>query len=840
MLTERLYLRFLKISLILFIVTLPLANRDIFSVVLSRIFPVRVVLVSIITFTSFYLLNQVFTTASKRVWFSERINILRNDFVFKLLFSLLIVRIVSLKNSLNLTASFSLLLFFLSVIALYLILRFLFEKEVSLLRLLFKIHLGMVSLVVLYGILQLVLAFFGMRLPGVLVGSTFVRIPATFYDANHLPAYLLTAFPTLLVFYFNSKKESSKLFVMILMAFYALVTLFSFSRSGFLSFGLVIVTFTIFFLKRRYWKKFLVLFSIVAFSAMIIFLSSRTQLSIFKRLTSVFDLSDKSTVAHGLLLYSGIDLLKKSPLIGLGYGSFSEHFRASSLGKQHAFFDTATDVRIPAHSIWLEVLVETGLLGFALYFWLMITILERGWSAFKALKSKGHQLEQLALLLSLVGLLTSGLFYSYNLEFFWFFLFYFYFRSLQILGSAKSLPAQEVKTNGVLEEVVDWRRILAGVCVLTVATSLIFSNLSLKPIRPGLEGLYATVGKDLRREWGYNAPSWWLPKYRDSVVAQAPALFWLNAFWTYLFDFGESIPRFFPAFFASLTCLGVFILARKNDSISTAFLAAILLLVAPFFLNVSGLGYIYSAVAFFSLLTVYLSRLVLSDKKYFTLPLLVFSLAIYSLTSYVGSILACLWLAVKIVKSESGQFLKGVYLAAVLFSQTPLFLWVLCLIRSQNLKAKDFLPTFQEFVIVVYFAILPILILAMTRVAKSRPRTVYLISIFILISFYFSGRISSREGLTQLVKVRMDLSRDGRIPLYFLGSSSSDVNYYSDVPVGEVSGGELKNRFMVEDPFYAIVDGSTLRSFRQQGIGNFFVRASSENLVLIEKPGKVK
>src|SRR3989344_761332 len=156
MLIDKLYLRFLKIFLIIFVVTMPLANRDIFSLVFSRVFPVRVALVLMIAVSSLYLLGQFLASQSKKIWLKEKLNFLKGDFIFKLLFLLLVVRVVSLKNSLNLSASLILLLFFLSVIAIYLIFKFLLAKETGFLQFLFKVHLGVVSLVVLYGLSQLI------------------------------------------------------------------------------------------------------------------------------------------------------------------------------------------------------------------------------------------------------------------------------------------------------------------------------------------------------------------------------------------------------------------------------------------------------------------------------------------------------------------------------------------------------------------------------------------------------------------------------------------------------------------------------------------------------------
>lgn len=846
MLTSQSYLKVAVPLLFAFVLTLPLANRDIFSIFVSRLFPVRLVLLGLIGLSIFSCFYKYLMSSNKISWLKKIAGELARDFVFKILISLWMVRIISVKNSLNLKASFDLILFYSSVIALYLILKYFFENQKKTLGQLLNFHFVVVSGVVLYGVLQLILAFFGWRLPGVLLGSTFVRIPATFYDTNHLPAYILTALPSLLIIIFYQKLESRKFFLSILLGLYCLVTLFTFSRSGFLSFSLVLVFLSLVFLKRKYWRKFLMILGTFCLVGVIIYLTSQTQLSIFKRLSSVFNLEDKSTVAHGLLWFGGLQLFTQSPVIGLGYGSFSEHFRASDIGFQHGLFDAATAVRIPAHSIWLEVLVESGLLGLALYLWFMLSVLEKAWRALKIIKDPKIFLLQISLVASFMGLLVSGLFYSYNLEFFWFFIFIVYFQSRSVLESKTDLQGADVTAEVTKEsaEKISLKTPSYFLCLLIILISLIFTANGVLPVLPGTEGFLADVGKVMRINWGYGVKDWWVPRYLDRIVFQAPLPFFLVAFWTVLFDYGASIIRFFPAFFGSLSVLLFFYLQKDRRGSSFAFLSTLLLLCAPGFIGSLRAGGLFGYLIFFNLAVISLSWLIVKKKKTFLLGLLIFVLALLALTNYAAFILIFIphfaWSIIQFKKKEIPFW----FLPVLLTSLLPAGLWIwqfggmaknisLLRIISESLELAGLWQ-------LIYLLILPFgVFLVSEGVYSFRRRWFTLILIGLtLFGFYRSFQSSVRYELSGLVQARLALNRDGRVPLFLVGTPGADLYYYAEVPLYQISAQDLKEKINSPEHFYAIVEGPILKEFKNQDVSNYFVVKVEKAWVLIEKPGR--
>ncbi|MCL5004186.1 MAG: O-antigen ligase family protein [Patescibacteria group bacterium] len=844
MFIESLYLKVLNLFLPLFVVTLPLANRDIFSIFISRIFPSRLIIVVIIALSGVCLFWSYLKSSGKKAWLRGLWDELRKDFLLKLLLALLVIRIISIKNSLNLKASLDLLLFYLSVIALYLILKFIYNKRPSFISRLFKLHVITVSLIAVYGLVQIILSFFAVRLPGVLVGSTFVRIPATFYDANHLPPYLLTAFPVVLIYFFYARKDWQKLALAVLLGIYAVVTLFTFSRSGFISFVVALTILGLVFVWRRYTKKILFMFAVAALSAVVIFVSSQTQLSIFKRLTSVFDLEDKSTVAHGLLIYGGLTLARQNPIIGLGYGSFSEHFRDSAIGRQQAFFDPATQVRIPAHSIWLETLVETGVVGFALYLWVILEVLEKGLWALRRLKNKRLFLEHLAVYASLLGILTGGLFYSYNLEFFWFFVFYVFFQSRFWLEADPKAFAETENDEALKdEERVDWGFLGYVVILLLIGVSVIFAGQKLIPILPGREGFLATVGKYIRQSWGYATLGWWKPVYGSKLVLQPPLPFWLNAFWTYIYDFGSTVPRFFPSLFGLAAILVTYINAQNRRGARFAFFASALLLALPLVIFGLRFGDIYGYVLFFSALNIYFLRLIFDgDKKFLMIPQ-VLALAVFSLISYSGFLLLLVadvfYILIRARLKKDSSF----WLVLPLFlSFAPLLAWWQILYHLTPVTLLDLFKNYSEWNYeLFYFLAAAPLSLWLASILYRRYKTLIFAFLCFLVIFWFfrAGTYRGNIWQTDLIKERLSLSRDGRVPTYLLAPPGSDDFYYSEVPLYGLSLSKLSEKLGSQEHFFAILPGATLVRLRESGINSFYVRFIEGSLALIEKPGRL-
>jgi O-antigen ligase len=100
----------------------------------------------------------------------------------------------------------------------------------------------------------------------------------------------------------------------------------------------------------------------------------------------------------------GLDLLLQSPIWGIGPGNFPYYF----VGDEYRFLPGRTPVMRELHNTYLDVAVELGLIGFALFAALVGVALGQVRKAFAA--GRPVQADALALALALIGLLVASFF----------------------------------------------------------------------------------------------------------------------------------------------------------------------------------------------------------------------------------------------------------------------------------------------------------------------------------------------------------------------------------------------------------------------------------------------
>ena len=839
----------IKIGLFLFVLALPLANRDIFSVIFPRIFPVRIILIALLGFGLLTVLIEIIKRRDGR-WLKEVI--LKDNFL-KLLLLLFLVRIISLVNSLNLIASLSLLSFYLSMIGLYLLMKYLAENDYSFLPKLFKTHLATAGVIGLYGFIQTFLPLFGIILPGVLVGGTFIRVPATFYDANHLPPYLLSALPFILVLAWGTEQKTRRWLLFTLSAIMSIVLFITFSRSGIFGFGVAVLTLLTLFSFYRYWHKVGVILSLLLLLSFMVIISGQTQFSLTKRLFSSFSPQEKSTMAHTALLYGEFELFLKYPVLGVGYGSFSEHFRQSQIGATHAQFDPATQVRLPPHSLWLETLTETGIIGFGLYLAIMISVFESLIRALKKVTRKGDRLKITALLASFLGILAGGIFYSYNLEFLWFFLFFIYFYGLRIqTRNEKILPAE---TSAL--EPIPWRTIIPLSLLIIFSGLFCFLSLDQGVIGPGAESTNALLAKNVLRKFQVSEPNFFVLRrlFAGGPDFSRPPLFhYLNALTMLFYDVNNFTPRFFSAFFGFMSVLLTYLIGRRFLGSRLSLINSLTLLSLPLYLEEIRSGRINSTV-YFSLLVFGLLIYKTLRNKHFWLPLGLFFGLIFLFNQWLAGLLLIVSIMILIIsRLRTGRtavanpfFPLGIFIALLAAAPWYIFMFSNYSFRflssfwlsPSNLIAHD-----------LAFTLLGSVSLGLTLLLKKlgekiifRPRFYFglgaLLFFVSLINLVEIPKETTHRDEIFLINTRYQINGDGITPIIFTEEITSDLLYYSDIFLEKETLVSLEPRFRNSSGrFFAIIDGDAFRQIKDELVGaqvGLKVVASSRNLVLVER-----
>lgn len=251
------------------------------------------------------------------------------------------------------------------------------------------------------------------------------RYGATFWDINHYGAYLGSLFFMFVGYFFEFPKHKMRKFFAI-GAFLTLVGLnFTDSRSALIGFIIAGLFFAYFYLSKNIhrdfkangilgkifyknhlmWLSFLLLIG----SFLVIFLlQDYIRTGFLYRSTSFF--------SHLFLLKAGISVAIDNFSTGIGANAFYAYFRESDWASAYYYIDKAAiNYKLPLHNLWLEVLVETGLIAFIIFTVMWVV----GIGLLVKLYRKNRDYLALGLASGIIVFLIGGLFYSYKAEFFW-------------------------------------------------------------------------------------------------------------------------------------------------------------------------------------------------------------------------------------------------------------------------------------------------------------------------------------------------------------------------------------------------------------------------------------
>ncbi|HRY52225.1 MAG TPA: O-antigen ligase family protein [Candidatus Portnoybacteria bacterium] len=200
-------------------------------------------------------------------------------------------------------------------------------------------------------------------------GQTIMRAIGLFPDPHMLSFYLGLTSPLALAWALFSKKRRLVFFIIYFLLF--IVLLLTFSRGGYLGVisSLIVLAF---FGGRSFGAKAKKFFFASLMVAAVIFLFFGWP--VVSRLFSSFDLSEGSNAGRLAIWQDSIEVIKKSPLLGVGLGNYS-----LSVGLGQDYRNSIT-----SHNLYLDILAETGLLGLAS--WLLLF-----WAAIKAAIKKIDQ-----------------------------------------------------------------------------------------------------------------------------------------------------------------------------------------------------------------------------------------------------------------------------------------------------------------------------------------------------------------------------------------------------------------------------------------------------------------
>lgn len=216
-----------------------------------------------------------------------------------------------------------------------------------------------------------------------------IRFRGNLEDPNELSLTVGIGFPFAVAFYQRKKSIIRAILVVIAFALIASCVFYSQSRGGQLVLLLVLGTF---FVRRFGWKVGGVVGAVAAVPLLIVAsMGGRSESE-----------AEGSALERVECLQVGLELVKTSPLFGVGKGQFGEyHF-------------------LTAHNSYVLAAAETGLIGFAMWSFVIYMAVKIPISALRALsKMEGPQAEEgriwsTAMLASMVGLVVGSFFLSFS------------------------------------------------------------------------------------------------------------------------------------------------------------------------------------------------------------------------------------------------------------------------------------------------------------------------------------------------------------------------------------------------------------------------------------------
>ena len=561
--------RDLRMGLLILILLLPLTHKETLSFYFLDITPPRIFLVGLAAGAFLGAVSKILKNRNLLLrWFRS----LRKDRFFLLLFLLWLIRGLSLFHSLNLEASLRLLSFFSAVLAFYLMFRAVYKERgrVFLAEAERSFILGGV-LTAAFAVIQFFLFVFK---DYVILGIWPMekgppRIGATFWDVNHFAFF---AASLALVFYGAYLSSSRWRVVFNFLVFVALVAILGLtsSQSGLALFLVGFLVSSFLLLLKGYAPRLLPVFIFIFLGVGAGFYFLRVSGFRFRQFIEVnFTPVNDSIAAHLYLAQGALEIFRKNPFLGGGYGSFNEHFRRTSLIGRYLKRDPVGETRIPAHSVWFEALSETGICGFLTFAaLLLLPVIRSVGNIWKAKKGRFY-IENAVFLGIILGTFVSGLVYSYNLLFFWFLIFLSLFLARDTLSKVP-----EGRFWPAFKRWFERNKDGLAICFLVVFSGgFIFWGLGRNALITWDESIYAGVSREMVGRRNFLTPHW----NGEVFFEKPPLFFWLEAA-SFLY-FGENgfAARFWSALFGIGGVVLVYLLGKRLFSRRVGFFSAIIL-----------------------------------------------------------------------------------------------------------------------------------------------------------------------------------------------------------------------------------------------------------------------
>jgi putative inorganic carbon (HCO3(-)) transporter len=241
-----------------------------------------------------------------------------------------------------------------------------------------------------------------------LAGTT--RVYSYLGNPNLLASYLIPAIVLSGTAIFAWKHRVAKLLAGVLVVVNAACLVLTFSRGGWI--GFVISGFLLVVLLVYWWSVYLPRFwriwtlpLVLGISTAVVVLAVAFIEPLQERVLSIFAGSDDSSNNFRLNVWAAVhNMIRDRPILGIGPGN-------DAFNKVYPLYQRTGYTALSAYSIYLDIIVETGFIGFATFLWLLLVTFNQGWTRLHQLRQTGNRegFWLMGALAAMCGLLAHGL-----------------------------------------------------------------------------------------------------------------------------------------------------------------------------------------------------------------------------------------------------------------------------------------------------------------------------------------------------------------------------------------------------------------------------------------------
>ncbi len=584
-----------KLSFYVLMVLSLFLHKELFSFYRWNLLPIRIFMFSFLVWGVYESLSWFLQSRDlKKLW-----GYLKKPFI-SLLITLWVVRGISLLFTENLFSSVTLFGFFTTMVALGIFLYIRYKNSPDEVFKFIKFYIYALFVLCLFAYFQ---GFLYLR-TGFIIGALwnvpgkFPRLGSIFWDVNHFAGLLAAILPVLGALILVAKGIKKKVLYIFMFISMTGVLMLTNSRTSWVLAFVALVSFFGILLFRRFGMRgiFAILFVLTLVSSLGLVEYMDKSSPFRRKIKDYFHYRMDSFASHMMLVEGSYQIFEEYPYLGGGYGGFFEHFAKTEVASRYFRRDPAAfNTRVPAHTIWGEVIAETGFLGlvpFVLFVFLVLGTLL--YLALNAAKKRNIFLAS-AMFSSLLGWLAAGIFYSYNSEFFFIVLFLFFLYGIGVLQ-------EDYNLNKILSFYDNLGKVpLILISVLSLI--LIFAGLGVNHLIPWDEAIYAGVAKNMVETGEYLVQRW-----HDSYpwYEKPPLYMWLMAGLMKVFGYSSWAARIPSAIFGLGTVISVYLFVKKYFNKAAAFVSSLALVTTVHFLYYARASMLDVTTTFFISLSLFL------------------------------------------------------------------------------------------------------------------------------------------------------------------------------------------------------------------------------------------